>query len=300
MSVRTPIVVLCVAALAACDKESSKPAAPATTVAASPGSGHNPFAKSAPEGPTATPGAAATPTPDEPPAPTDPGAPAGAGRSKPAFPGTRTDGKPAFPIPGGTTGTAAPTTASGALPGLPAGVQLPEGLPPEATAMMNNAIGDLLSNGLPELPERPGLPNWKKLAALLPAQLGEFTAEGEANGATTEVMGMATTNATRSYRGPGGRTANVILSGGDVAQLATMEFTLALPDETTPEHTYRMVQVAGKPAALEWTKESGEAEARTMVAGRFSVMITVRGAANADVAQTLLQALDLAALARIP
>lgn len=299
MSKWTWVALLGLAALSACPKESADPAVPATTVAGGERSGNNPFAKRAAEPPAAAgapPAGAATPAPG---AASTRAAPA-AGSAKPAFPGTNPDGKPAFPMPAGTAGAAAPAGPGTGIPGLPAGVQLPEGLPPEATAMMNDAIGDLMSGNLQELPERPGLPNWKRFAALLPAQLGEFTAAAEPDGITAEVMGMATSSASRRYRAADGRTADIILSGGDVAGLMSMEFALASPDEATPERIYRTIQVAGQPAVVEWAKETGEAEARSLVAGKFSVMITVQRAPSVDVAQTLLQALDLAALAQLP
>jgi hypothetical protein len=303
----TYIVLLGLAALAACKKDSADPAAPAATVAAGEGTGRNPFAKRAPETTTTTtttPGTAAATEPALGAGPAATPQAAGAagtpGSAKPAFPGTRPGGKPAFPIPGAAAGTPAPPAPPGGIPGLPPGITLPAGLPPEATAMINDSVGDLLSGGLEELPERPGLPNWKRFVALLPAQLGEFTAQGEVDGMTAEVMGMATTTASRRYRAADGRTAEIILSGGDVAGLMSMEFAFPQPDEVTPESVHRTVQVAGKPATVEWTKESGEAGARTLVADKFSVMITVHRAPNPDVAQTLLQALDLAALAQIP
>ena len=299
MSKWTWVALLGLAALPGCRKESADSAAPATTVAAGEGSGRNPFAKGEPETPAAAsaePAGAATPAPA---AASTTAAPA-AGSAKPAFPGTNPDGKPAFPMPDGTAGAAAPTAPGAGIPGLPAGVRLPDGLPPEATAMMNEAIGDIMSGNIQELPERPGLPNWKRFAALLPAQLGEFTAAAEPNGMTAEVMGMATSSASRRYRAADGRTADIILSGGDVAGLMSMEFAFPQPDVVTPETVHRTIQVAGKPAVVEWARESGEAEARTLVADKFSVMITVRRAPNADVAQTLLQALDLAALAQLP
>jgi hypothetical protein len=61
-----------------------------------------------------------------------------------------------------------------------------------------------------------------------------------------------------------------------------------------------MIEVRGRPAVIEWSKDGGRAEARTLVADKFAVMVTVRNAADATAAQSLLEALDLAALARIP
>jgi len=87
---------------------------------------------------------------------------------------------------------------------------------------------------------------------------------------------------------------------GDVAALSAMEFAFPLPDEVTPDHVSRTIQVAGKPAAVEWSKDGGRAEARTLVADKFSVLVVVRPTSGVEPVQALLQALDLAALARIP
>jgi hypothetical protein len=257
------------------------------------------LAPSAPAAPAAAPatapaGGAAATTAETP--------PAAAGASTGAVASTGETKKPSFRLPG-HAGTPQAGADAGALvvgvPGLTGGIQLPANLPPEAVAAMNQLAGQAMA-GMQEVEERPGLPNWQKLAALLPDQLGGFTAESLALGATAMAMGMATTTATRSYRAPDGRTADVTLAGGDIAPIAAMEFGFRIPDENTPEHVRRRVEVRGKPAMIEWTKEGGRAEARTLVADKFSVIVAVGNAADATAAQNLLEALDLAALARIP
>jgi len=279
MSQRAWIMLMCALALASCGKK-AEPSGTAATGSTS--SSWVEPSTSPPAGPaTASAGGAAVKPPETPTAPRG--------------------NKPAFPLPTLPAGTPQAGAGGTALtvPGLPGGVQLPANLPPEAVAAMNRLAGEALA-GMQEVEERPGLPNWQKLAALLPDQLGGFAAEGAANGATAMAMGMSTTTATRNYRAPDGRTADVTLAGGDIAPIAAMEFAFHIPDEAGPEHVRRMIEVRGKPAVIEWSKDGGRAEARTLVADKFSVIITVRNAADATAAQSVLEALDLAGLARIP
>jgi hypothetical protein len=111
-------------------------------------------------------------------------------------------------------------------------------------------------------------------------------------------MGMAVTSATRVYEA-GGRRAEVSVVGGDVAKMASLEFDVRLPDRIGPDEVRRRVEIGGRPVMLEWAREGGTAEARTLLAGLYYVTVKVTPADDTDPARDLLTALDLDGLSAL-
>ncbi len=185
---------------------------------------------------------------------------------------------------------------AGGLAGLPGLASLP-GIPSGDAAGMQQMMGALAAS-VEEVPERPGFPRWERLAPFLPDQVGEFVAAATASGTTARAMGMSITSATRRYAA-GARAAEVAISGGDVAELAGMELRLRVPDQNAVDHVRRRVTVAGYPAIVEWSRDGGQAEARMVVADLYKVGAKVSPVDGPEPALALLQALDLAGLARL-
>ncbi|MBI5487163.1 MAG: hypothetical protein HY905_07505 [Deltaproteobacteria bacterium] len=179
----------------------------------------------------------------------------------------------------------------------PSGLGSPPGLPPDAAAGAGAMLGQVMGS-MEEVPERPGFPRWERLAPFEPDRLGAWTAAGPANGATAKAMGMTISTSSRSYAA-GGRTARVSINAGDVVEMAAMELDLPVPDESTPEHVVRHVELGGHPAIVEWWKGRGTAEIRAVVASTYQVTVEIIPADGPEQALEVARALDLAGLARL-
>jgi hypothetical protein len=189
-----------------------------------------------------------------------------------------------------------PTATDAAGTGIP-GLTLPPGIPAGAAGGAGAMLGQVMAD-MEEVAEKPGFPRWERLSPFEPDRLGAWVASGPPNGATAKAMGMAISTSSRSYV-LGSRTARVSINAGDVVEMAGMEFGIGMPDENTPEHVLRRIDLGGQPAYVEWWKGRGTAEVRAIVANTYQVTVEIIPADGPDQALEVARAIDIAALAQL-
>lgn len=217
-------------------------------------------------------------------------------------------GQSAPPGAPGQPATAAP------VPGMPGVPAAPPGMPGvPATA------GTPGAQGVPAVPQNPfaalgqmaqamqgvqgqnagTVMNWRQLAEGLPAQVPGWTADGEVQGSTGAAMGLAASEARRSFS-QGERDLDFKIVDSSMNQLAAMAFNAARTVQVdSSEEIQRPADLSGNPGFVKFQNGSHRAEATFMIANRFIVEIRTSGSTSPDEILQLAAYFNVARLAQL-
>lgn len=210
-------------------------------------------------------------------------------------------GQPATaqPVPGMPGAPAMP-----AMPGMPGATPAP-GMPgtPALPAVPQNpfaALGQMAQamQGV-QAPTAGAIVNWRQLAEALPTQVPGWTAEGEVEGSSGAAMGMAVSEARRSFT-QGDRRITFKVMDSSMNQMAAMAFNMARTIQVdSSQEVQRPAELSGNPGFLKYENGSRSSEATFMIANRFIVELRASGSQNPDEILQIAAFVNVARLAQL-
>lgn len=213
-----------------------------------------------------------------------PGAP---GQPATAAPVPGMPGAPGMPATPGTPGT--PATAQPVAPGVPGVPQNPFA----ALGQMAQAMQGV------QAPNAGGVTNWRQLAEALPPQVPGWTPDGEVQGSTGAAMGLAASEARRSFS-QGDRDLDFKVVDSSMNQMAAMMFNAARTVQVdSSEEVQRPADLSGNPGFMKYRNAEHRAEATFMIANRYIFEIQTTGSPNPDEILQLAAYLNLARLTQL-
>lgn len=213
------------------------------------------------------------------------GAPGAPGSTPPGAPGP---GATAPPVPG--------APAMPGMPGMPATTPAAPSVPQNPFA----ALGQMAQamQGV-QAPNAGGVTNWRQLAEGLPAQIPGWTPDGEVQGSTGAAMGLAASEASRSFS-QGERNLRYKIMDSSMNGMAAMAFNAARTIQVdSSTEVQRPADLQGNPGFMKFQNQSRRAEANFMIANRYIVEINTSNSTGPDEILQLAAYLNLARLAQL-
>ncbi len=139
--------------------------------------------------------------------------------------------------------------------------------------------------------------NWRKLAPLLPDELGGFKAGGEVSGSTNAMGAMKVSQVKRRYA-RGSQELEVEIIDAWLASMMRTGFAMAMAiNEDSSEGMKKGLKLEGNPAILDWRKADKRGELTLLAANRFVVKLELQPTEDPEEVLQVVKALALAKLA---
>jgi hypothetical protein len=150
-----------------------------------------------------------------------------------------------------------------------------------------------------QAPNAGGVTNWRQLAEGLPAQIPGWTPDGEVQGSTGAAMGLAASEASRSFS-QGERNLRYKIMDSSMNGMAAMAFNAARTIQVdSSTEVQRPADLQGNPGFMKFQNQSRRAEANFMIANRYIVEINASNSTGPDEILQLAAYLNLARLAQL-
>ena len=206
--------------------------------------------------------------------------------------------------PPGAVGQPATTVAVPGMPAVPGAMPTPAtpGTPALPAVPQNPfaALGQMAQamQGV-QAPMAGGIVNWRQLAEGLPAQVPSWTPTGEVEGSSGAAMGMAVSEARRSFS-QGDRTLSFKVMDSSMNGMAAMAFNAARTVQVdSSQEVQRPTELAGNPGFMKYQQGDRSGEASFMISNRFILEIRTTGSPSPDEVLQLAAYVNVARLAQL-